>query len=160
MQFKIDTTDLDKLGLTLQRIQERIQNHKPAMEAIGRHVVRATQDRIVKTKTGPDGKVWAAGSSLTEKLRQAGSSLLHVTGTLSKSIKITQSDRTSVTVTADTTLGGGSRNYAPYVQGGVKNTRGRIPGKTIPPRPFLGLSDSDKQHIVGIMNKYFQGPNG
>lgn len=160
MQLKIDTSSLDHLEQALQRMQDRIRNHKPAMEAIGGHVVQTTQERIIKTKQGPDGKSWAAGSTLTEKLRKTGASLLFVTGTLSKSIKITRADGTSVTITADTTMVGASKDYAPYVQGGVKNTRGRIPGKTIPPRPFLGLSESDKHHIVDIMNKYIQGLNG
>lgn len=160
MQLKIDTSSLDHLEQALQRMQDRIRNHKPAMEAIGGHVVQTTQERIIKTKQGPDGKSWAAGSTLTEKLRKTGASLLFVTGTLSKSIKITRADGTSVTITADTTMGGASKDYAPYVQGGVKSTRGRIPGKTIPPRPFLGLSESDKHHIVDIMNKHIQGLNG
>lgn len=159
MDLRFDTGGLDKLEQQLTAIQNRIVNHRPAMEDIGSHVVRTTQDRIVTTKQGPDGKRWAAGSTVTERMNKGRGSLLYRSGALARSVRVTRADATSVTVTVDPTTEGGKRNYAPYMQNGVKRTGGRIPGKTIPARPFLGLSDSDKGRIVGIMNRYIQGTN-
>jgi phage gpG-like protein len=41
--------------------------------------------------------------------------------------------------------------------GGTTSPRSMIPGKRIPARPFLGISDSDETMILKTVNDYFRG---
>jgi len=138
----------------------------PAMEDIGELLIETTKQRF-QTSAAPDGSRWAPNSPATILGYLAGKSgafgkrdgrltrkgaklaankkpLIGESKSLSEQFHY-QASRTSVEV-------GSSVHYAPIHQFGGQ--AGRDKKVTIPARPFLGLSESDKRAVLEIVEEH------
>lgn len=159
-----DKLVLDMLG----ELSGRMQNLRPAMKEIGDDIVASTKRRFADA-VGPDGTPWAANSTKTTI-----PFYLHVTGsykedgTLSKKgaarsaakkpltgeTKVLRASVNSQVDGASVRVGSPMPYAAMQQFGGITSPRSMIPGKTIPARPFLGISESDRVNILDILGSY------
>lgn len=161
VRLKVDTSGFAKLEAGLDEMLARLRDRKTLMQRIGNYMVSSTRSRITREKTSPDGVPWAPLTKLTEELKAKDGAhpqdILFHWGTLSKSIYVSSITNDRVYVTADTKRGGASKNYAPYMQRGVRKTGGKYKNKQIPARPFLGISETNKKRIMQMVKAYVAG---
>jgi phage gpG-like protein len=165
-----DKTVLDVLRRITQRFTA--DGLRPAMKEIGEELAESTTRRFT-TLTGPDGKPWRAleeGTILAryrallgksratrkKKGKNAGQQKvtaavhpflrpLDVTGELRRSIRYQVTDGgASVSIGTNRTFSEDKGVGAEVHQFGTK---------TIPARPFLGLSQNDKTTVLDILNE-------
>ncbi len=146
---------------------------KPLMQEIGEFLAETTKQRF-QTSTAPDGSRWAPNAETTYvdllgrfkssygkagKISAAGirraarkKPLIGETGALSTTINYRAgSDFVEI---------GSPMEYAAVQQFGAKArsfTGGKTPWGDIPARPFLGLSASDRDGLLEIINSYLEG---
>lgn len=164
----------DKLVLNLlSELSGRLENLQPAMREIGEDIVASTKRRFADG-AGPDGTPWDANSTETTipfYLGAFGGSHKK-DGTLSKAGEkrlASKKPLTGETKALHTTINyqlygnnsvsiGSPMVYAAMQQfGGTTSPSSMIPGKTIPARPFLGLSEADQNNILNIVHSYLVG---
>jgi phage virion morphogenesis protein len=164
VRVEVDLKGLAKTEEGLADILGRLKNKRELMARIGQYMVRSTQMRINKTKLDPDGVPWAPLTQATEEIKARDGvhpqDILFHWGTLANSIYVKWTTDSTTEVTANTTRYGASKNYAPYMQYGVGRTGGRIKGKSIPARPFMGISEQNKKIIMKMVNSYVMGKSG
>ncbi len=155
--FTVEVKDQQVLAV-LQKLQKRLGNLQPALQALGDDMVERTKQRF-DSQTAPDGTPWAPlstttlglfagglGKSYRKKdgsLNKRGSQalagkriLIGESGDLSRQI-FSKADASSMTLWA-------SPVYAAMHQfGGITASDSMIPGKRIPARLFMPL-DSDR----------------
>lgn len=155
---------------TLGELSQRLVNLQPALREIGVELVDSTKRRFA-TATSPDGTPWAPNSprsTIPLYLGAFGGSYKK-DGTLSKSGAARSAAKTPLTgetkalrTTINYQLAGGNsvRIGSPMVYaamqqfGGTTSPNSMIPGKSIPARPFLGVSTQDKATILDIVGGY------
>lgn len=170
------TIEINDQGVleALRRLQARVGNLKPVLRGIGEVLIKSTKRRFA-TGTAPDGTPWAPNSPVTYdrlatwhltkkgKLSKAGAARL-----AGKKPLIGETRRLSSQINAvlqgDALLVGSPMEYAATQQFGAEQgefgtTRrgGPIPWGDIPARPFLGLSEADKRHILEIVAEALGG---
>lgn len=141
----ITITGLDELGITHSQIAELYQKLNgdltPLMQAIGGVLESSTIERFNVSKQAPDGSYWAnlLPHTIAKKVNKNGddAGILVEKGRLSDGINW-YFDKNSVTI-------GTPETYGVYHQFGTKH---------MPARPFLGLSNEDKQDIYTMINDY------
>lgn len=128
---------------------------EPLMSDIGARLEFSTRERILSTKTAPDGTPWAPNLAGTSTLMQSGQ---HLLGSI------------AWTASATETEVGASWQYAHVHQNGAvinaKNAKflsfvvgGRHVSKksvTIPARPFVGISAEDEAKIDRLATKFVE----
>lgn len=148
LQVNIDTGDLRKLNKRMSVLLQDALHLEEVYAQAAEYMKRATVNRIVRSKTGPDGERWEALREVTIKLREDhGSSILFESGELSRSIQVDD-------VSHDGFVLGANAKYAATMQNGYGPTTGMIKGKQIPPRPFMGFSDENKRRISKMIRDY------
>lgn len=154
----------------LSELGRRVQNPGPALKEIGESIVESTKRRFAPA-TSPEGVAWAPNSLLTTVpfYLAAKGGAYKKDGSLSKRGVALSGFKKPLT--GETKELGTSINYQlngsssvrigsrlPYAAmqqfGGTTSPRSMIPGKIIPARPFLGLSEADKTNIVDIVHRY------
>lgn len=149
----------------LQELQGRMTDMTKPMDDIGELLIRTTRERFGEGKS-PDGVPWAAKSLATIEAyrRRAGKGVntrvdtrpLHgPSGALQSTIfKRTGPDFVEV---------GSPQVYAAVMQFGAlegafgqTGTGSPIPWGTIPARPFLGISDTDRTAILEILTEWLE----
>lgn len=137
----------------LQELARRADNPKPALKEIGEALSESTKRRFETTK-GPDGKTWAKNSPVTLARKKGSRPLTGETGNLMDTIHWQLVGDNAVEI-------GSPMEYAATHQFGAKkgefgrNRRGApIPWGDIPPRPFLGISDSDETEVLETIQKH------
>lgn len=153
LQVKIDSSDIRKLNKRIADLLHDTLNLEDVYAEAAEYMKRSTVNRIVRSKTGPDGERWAALKDVTIKLRNGSDSILFDSGELSKGIQIEDVSHDGF-VLSSTALNREGEPYSSFVQEGVKRTRGMIKGKRIPPRPFMGFSDENKRRISKMIRDY------
>jgi len=166
--IRIEIDDREVMD-ALQRLQRRVGDLTPAMEDIGELLIETTKQRFA-TSTAPDGRRWAPNSPATilsylqgksgafgkrdgrltkkgAKLAANKKPLIGETKSLSTQINY-RADRASVEI-------GSLMPYAAIHQFGGQAGRGKK--VTIPARPFLGLSESDKRAVLEIIEEHLAG---
>lgn len=116
------------------------------LEGLARTIQEQTRHRIIGTKRAPNGKAWPAN--------RTGTSVLHKSGTLARSIDYLVSGESAV-------IGSGLIYARIHQQGGTiraKNKKAlqfRVGNRfvtrksvRIPPRPYLGLSAENAEDIL------------
>ncbi len=168
------TVSLDKLAVErhLKALQRRLGNLRDVFDEIGSSLVTSTNQRF-EDQAGPDGKGWEKHSATTLLLRAQGgirgkrqvftksggltaraqktisaAKILILSGALQKSITHRASP-SQVQV-------GTSRVYAAIHQFGGRAGRGKK--VDIPARPYLGLSDADRNSILVIVTNALERP--
>lgn len=160
ISFEINVADADgKLG----ELQALLDDLTPVMNEIGRFLVISTQDRMAEGKS-PDGSPFAPRSPVTLAAYERRGQRYHpqplrMTDTMRTKTIHHAYDRDSVSV-------GSSAIQSKVMQFGAaqgafgawmgKDKLGRdhfhhLPWGTIPARPFLGVSPSDEDGILGIV---------
>lgn len=161
-----DKQVLEMLG----ELSARLKNMQPAMKEIGEDIVVSTKRRFADA-AGPDGTPWAPNSTQTTipfylgafggshkkdgSLSKAGAARSAAKKPLTGATKAL---RTTIDYQVDGTSGvriGSPMVYAAMQQfGGITSPRSMIPGKVIPARPFLGISEADRTNILDIVGSY------
>lgn len=158
----------------LAKLLARLDDLTPVMQTIGEYLIGSTKRRFA-TSTGPSGVRWAPNSETTylrmiEKahgvtlksgqINQKGAGmamakkpLIGETHRLSSEISA-QADRDSVEVGSPMVYAAVQQFGA--AQGAFGRTRrnGPIPWGDILARPFLGLSDVDRDQVLTIVGEY------
>jgi phage virion morphogenesis protein len=163
-----------EIRAALQNLLAATGNLNDVLEEIGEGLVESTLQRF-ETKIGPDGGRWKDNSPVTIERKERNDPLVHH-GSLSEQIH--------ARLLGDNTLVvGSSMEYAAVQQFGAKmgefgrySQIGRvrkyglgtfqgsagtqkgfpIPWGDIPARPFLGISEDDKDEILAIIQAHLQ----
>lgn len=133
----------------LNRLFARTNDLSPVLIKIGERMQESTQERF-RTGTAPDGSAWKDKSDVTKAIYGGlwDKPLVGNSGRLSGEIARQLDGKTAVMI-------GSPMIYASMHQfGGVTSPNSMIPGKEIPARPYLGLSDDDEQSILDIVHSY------
>ena len=133
---------MDKIQRELARLASRTSNLEPALRDMGEELLQSTDQHFEKGENA-EGKQWKALKEQTLKRKLASSRsrtrTLEDSGTLRDTIRHQ--------TTADTLEVGTDRVYGATHQFGDK-------ARNIPARPFLGLSEEDKQKLERIVAKH------
>lgn len=134
---------ITKTGDGLQKAIDSLDDPTELLEQVGEILALSTIQRIVTTKTAPDGKAWApwARSTLLDRTKKGNAALglLHDTGALGQSITWRVNGK-SVEITSTSPI-------APYLQNGTPN---------MPARPFIGFSKEDLDAAHKATVEYFK----
>lgn len=156
IHVRIDSTTEEK---ALERLARAAANPQPAFQQIGEYMDLATRERF-DTQTGPDGQSWEPLSEVTIARRRKRGRKSNATLVDSGNLR----DLLRYLVTNDGLEFGSDRPYAGVQQFGAskgqfgKSRRGGpIPWGDIPARPFLGLSEVDKEEVQFILRDYLEG---
>ena len=153
--LKVKVEGIEEVEAALRRLVSAGQDLTPAMRDIGEYLVRTTRDRF-SAEEAPDGTPWAPLSEATKarKRRNAGK-ILTLDGHLQGQLVYRES--------ADQVEVGSPRIYGGVHQFGAKKgafgstSRGTpIPWGDIPARPFLGLSDADRDEVRDLLIDYIE----
>ena len=151
----------------LTRLKAKLSNPEPLLKGIGEDVMHSTKERF-KSSTAPDGRPWAPNSDVT--LQRYGSHWgrkIAAKRMAQKRPLIGESKALSRTINWQLLPGGkavavGSPMiYAATHQFGARKHQfgPRTPWGAIPARPFLGLSDADKRHILALLERHITAKN-
>ncbi len=158
IEYEIDDAELLRV---LRRVISSVERPRPLFSAIGELLVDSTKQRF-QTSTGPDGQRWPENSDVTilNYLRRyrgtfgkrGGLTKKGITRLVNKKPLIGEtkalSTRINYQATNDSVQVGSPEVYAAMQHfSGKKSMFPNLWGD-IPPRPFLGLSDSDKDSIL------------
>jgi phage virion morphogenesis protein len=140
----IEYNDRDILE-ALQNLQRATDNLQPALTEIGEKLTESTKQRF-SSQTGPDGQRWKANSPVTIDRKGRDQPLIdggHLMEQISP--KLIGNDILEV---------GSTMQYAAMQQfGGTKSEFPHLWGD-IPARPFLGISDDDRNEILSILDDH------
>lgn len=144
----------------LRGLADGVRNLEPAMRSIGAALLASTQMRF-RTQTGPDGAPWPPSKRALE-----GGQTLRQSGRLRNSLTFQAG--------ADQVEVGTNVVYAAFCQLGTKPHEIRPKNKKAlfwkglqhpvklvrhpgtPPRPFLGVSEEDKEQILDIIARHLR----
>lgn len=141
LELKINDAEIAAaLGQAIATLGDLTQE----MEAIGEILLDSTKQRFV-TGQAPDGTPWAANSPATLAKKKGSMPLIGETGALAASFK-TEVTSNSVQVSTDKVQArmlqfGGAKEQFPHLWG------------DIPSRPFLGVSEEDRQNILDTISE-------
>lgn len=144
IEIKIDNKELDERLLDLAK---RGENLRPLMKDIAGVFASATEENF-KEQGRPDK--WVDLADVTKKQREKHGhwpgQILQVTGQLAASVN-TYYDENSAVI-------GSNLDYAAIHQlGGQAGKNKKV---TIPPRPYLSLTDDDFEEILHEITNYLQ----
>ena len=152
VHITIDSADIQRV---LNDVQQRAADLSPALKAIGEHLDLAARDRWDRQEA-PDGSPWARLSDVTIQRKQQRKRQADI---LVDSTELR--DRLRYQLAGQTLEFGSDREYAAVHQFGAdrgafgRNKKGRpIPWGDIPARPFLGITDDDREYIRDVISGY------
>lgn len=152
VRININPWEWQKVYDRIQEVEERATNLRPAVQAVAQYMVRSIKNRF-RTKRAPDGKTWPANTATTIFLKGNDNVLIH-SGRLKDSVRATRMTSKGMSIIADAKNPRTGQSYASYMQRGVRRTGGFIPGKRIPPRPYMGFSRENVRRIGKIFQEY------
>ena len=147
------SVDDKEVSQALHALKEKVIDLRPVLETIGELLTESTQDRLNSGKNvDPTGKPWVTLQPwYQEQKKRNQGKILSLNGHLTDSIN-------HDVINGNTVVVGTNKEYAAIHQfGGVirpkaakaLNVGGRAVKKvTIPARPFLGISNQDKENIL------------
>ena len=138
-KIHVDNTEvLDALN----RLVQQGDDLTAPLQEVGEYLVESTKKRFA-TKTAPDGTAWKANSPVTVARKGRDDALIGETTQLADAI--------FSNVSGNALEIGSTRQYAAMQQfGGSRSEFAHLWGD-IPARPFLGVSDDDKDEVLGIL---------
>jgi phage virion morphogenesis protein len=150
VKIEIDAMGMAVLNRRLNKLLQKTKNLEPVWEDAAEYMVRSTVNRILRTKTGPDGERWAALSDLTIQLKGHDRQLFE-SGDLYRSVHVEDVSKEGFAITADS-------DHASFMQDGVNTVRGKYrskkPSPQVPARPFMGFSDQNVREISKMLREY------
>ncbi|PMB01366.1 phage virion morphogenesis protein [Fischerella thermalis CCMEE 5273] len=143
LTIRVDDREIQQ---ALGQLQTRLSNLLPVFKNIGEYMVLATTERF-DNEVDPQGNSWHPLTTATIARKQRKGKILKILqqdGDLRRTIVYQASvDRVEI---------GTNRIYGAIHQFGGQ--AGRRRSVTIPARPFLGVSESDKSEILAIIEDY------
>ncbi|WP_439357784.1 phage virion morphogenesis protein [Bradyrhizobium sp. DASA03007] len=146
LKLEIDSHDIRRLTKRIETLLHDVLEMHEVYGQAAEYMKRSTVNRVLRTKTSPEGERWEALRDVTVNLK-GNDTILFEYGDLARSIQVSDVSNDGFELIADS-------NHASFMQEGVKRTRGMIKGKTIPPRPFMGFSDENKRRIATMIRDY------
>jgi len=158
----------DETLRALDRLSDGLGDLSIMMQDVAEFLVTSTKDRFGEG-TAPDGTPWAPKSQTTLDAYAARHDRVDARPLFGPSGMLSQ--RIFAETTADSVRWGSPMIYAAVMQFGAEqgefgafmgiDKRGRrhfhtIPWGDIPARPFLGLSETDRDGITAIANEYVE----
>lgn len=141
LKFRIEGGDVNKKLAILIR---KLKNPKEMMQEVSDIIVEDIKNRIIKTKTDPDGNKWEPWANSTKESRikdgTAALGLLYKSGDLARSITATMKGNKAFEV-------GSNLEYAKYLQEGTSK---------MPSRPFIGISKRAQRGINQVIKQYLE----
>lgn len=141
-RIQIDVYVIDVTAY-LNRLAERLANLRPVLSDIGEQVMIQTKSRIESGGPAPDGSPWSPLSpryaKRKAKMGAGGLPILVLHGDMLRSIHYEATDQ-QVEIGTD-------RRYGAAHQFGYEETN-------LPPRPYLGLSASDRDEVLSILLRW------
>lgn len=155
LEFRLDVLGAEAVDTALARLDPLDQNK--ILNGIAQQLKQQVRHRIISEKRSPDGTPW--------KPNRAGTPILHQRGDTNGLLRSIDS-----TVQGDTAIVGSAAIHAAIHQYGgtivpkkAKRLVFRIGNRqvfakkvTIPARPFIGLSDENKEDILDNVASYIQ----
>lgn len=156
---------IDEFTPTLEAISARLSDMTEVFQDIGEYLVDSTKQRF-NDGVAPDGTAWAPKSQATidsyrQREAKAGNAaidfrpLFGASGSLSSNIVYEAS--------ADSVTWGSPMIYAAVQQFGASkgefgaaSNGSSIPWGDIPARPFIGISDEDRQVITADLSEWIE----
>lgn len=117
------------------------------MTRVGARVARQVRVRITRERSSPDGTPWPEWSARYAESREGGQDLLQDSGALVDGLGYLVQGK-SVEVGTNTL-------YAAHHQFGSEKTSGR--GSGVPARPYLGISDANRDELEEVIADWFAG---
>lgn len=162
----------DELNRELREMSARLTNLAPFWQDVGELLQVSTERRFV-TQTAPDGSKWAANKPITIErwlMREglegkaaeratARKRILRQSGALSTSIAY-RADADGVQITSGLKYAAVMQFGAPQGIFGRSRRNKPIPWGTIPARPYVGISDKDRQGIAETLDEHLTGGFG
>lgn len=145
MILDISFSGMDETLAKLLAMQQRGDNLRPLFLKIGDDMVEVTKKRF-ETATDSDGNAWVKNSDVT-LANKSGTKPLTNHGDLAASIDYQPLGDYGVEIFTNAVQG------AMMQFGGTKAEFSNLWGD-IPARPFVGLSNADKQHILDLTLDY------
>lgn len=141
IKFRIDSSDAK---LKLNKLIKELKRPRDMMQEVSDVIVEDIKNRIIKTKTDPDGNKWAPWAPSTREARvkdgTAALGLLYRNGDLARSITATMKGSKSFEISSDL-------EYAQYLQEGTAK---------MPARPFIGISKRAQTGINQVIKQYLE----
>ncbi|MDI9407696.1 MAG: phage virion morphogenesis protein [Candidatus Pacebacteria bacterium] len=165
------TVNDEQVLTALRNLAAKGVNMQPLFRDIGETLMESTKQRF-ETSTAPDGSRWAANSAVTIAAQLANhSKTRNKNGSLSAKGRLIVANKkplVSSGVMADTIryaasgdgVSIGTNRFSSEITGGAAvlqfgtGRAGRGGAVTIPARPFLGFSESDKTEVMAIIHHY------
>jgi phage virion morphogenesis protein len=142
------TIEIDdaEIKAALQRLEAAIGDLKPAFRDIGEHLL-ISHDQRFRQQVDPNGNPWADTSVVTKARKTKNKNkILIESGDLMTTLRYQ--------VSTNSLEFGTDRVYGSMMQfGGTKAQFPHLWGD-IPARPFLGLSNDDKNSILDILRQH------
>jgi phage gpG-like protein len=152
--------EIDDASVTtaLNALLRRIADPAPALRNIGEEVAIQTKERIESGGPSPSGTPWAPLLPVTIARKEINKDrVLYYHGDLLRQIfPQLGADGRSVEVGTDRPYGAAMQFGMPKGYAGTTKRGAPIPWGDISPRPFLGLSSSDRDSIVAILRTYLE----
>ncbi|WP_420788918.1 phage virion morphogenesis protein [Shewanella algae] len=148
-RIEINAEGFEQAATMLAAIAAKGEKLGPLMNDIGDVLLFSHQARNAQG-IAPDGTTWAALSPTTQALKPRHKTTpLRLNDILLNQLAY-QADDHSLEL-------GSNMVYAAMQQfGGTTSPKSMIPGREIPARPFLGLSDEDEAAVLEMVAEYFQ----
>ncbi|TYO65521.1 phage virion morphogenesis protein [Bradyrhizobium hipponense] len=146
--LKLDVDDHDFRRLTRRigdLLHDVLEMHTVYAQA-AEYMKRSTENRLLRSKTSPDGERWEALRDVTVNLK-GHDTILFETGELANSIQIGDVSNDGFELISNAP-------HASFMQEGIKRTRGMIKNKKVPARPFMGFSEENKRRIALMIRDY------
>jgi phage virion morphogenesis protein len=144
IRFEFSDRDLQS---ALKGLEKQVSDLTPAMQDIGEYLLLSTRQNF-DTEADPEGRKWTPLSPRYAKAKAKKKSALRGILTLKGSLR----DTIAYDAGKDAVRVGSNRIYAPIHQLGGKLKRGGM----MPARPFLGLSEADRQEVLSILEGFLQ----
>jgi phage gpG-like protein len=142
--------DLAKLNKRIKKLLHDALDLEPVMEEAAQYMKRSTVNRILRSKTSPEGERWEALSDATIALKGHDRPLF-ASGELAAGIYVEEITPDGFVIAADS-------DHASYMQNGVAVVKGAFKSKRpmpqIPARPFMGFSDENVRRISKMIRDH------
>ncbi|MCH4295579.1 phage virion morphogenesis protein [Shewanella sp. 3B26] len=148
-RIEISTEGFEAAAAKLAAIAAKGEKLGPLMNDIGEMLLFSHQERNAQG-IAPDGTPWAPLSAATQALKPRHQTTpLRLNDILLNQLAY-QADDQGLEL-------GSNMVYAAMQQfGGTTSPKSMIPGKEIPARPFLGLSDEDEASVLEMVAGHYQ----
>lgn len=146
LKLEIDDHDFRRLTKRIEGLLNDVLEMHSVYAQAADYMKRSTENRLLRTKTSPDGERWEALRDVTVNLK-GHDTILFETGDLANSIQVSDVSNDGFELISNSP-------HASFMQEGIKRTRGMIKNKVVPARPFMGFSDENKRRIATMIRDY------